>query len=313
MSEFDEEGWIAANPRPEGNWQEEPVKKWLRKKQHAKASSKKDGYDPLGNKIVSDEESAYIKANPEPFPDIRVMDMTPAQFKIHKAWMDAKRYALRTEEEKEAERARQRNERANLPPEKRATKADYQREYRTKNARELGAKAKARMARPGKVEHRRKYERERKESMSPEQLAAFDQNRRKNAKARRQRAVEDGSITDVRAREAMHASLRRAKVKRATPANVDMGKVAEIYLIAQVLKKLTGIKHDVDHVIPISGTHPGSKKRSVSGLNVPDNLRVIPNSKNVRKNSKFSPGDPPPRAGIRQARALLRRTTEELA
>ena len=313
MSEFDEEAWIAANPRPEGNWQEEPVKKWLRKKQHAKASSRKDGYDSLGNKIVSDDERAYIKANPRPFPDIRVMDMTPAQIKIHKAWIDAKRYALRNEEEKEAERARQRNERANWPPEKRAAKVDYQREYRAENASELGAKAKARMARPGKVKHRRKYESERKERMSPKQRAAFDQNRNKNAKARRQRAVKDGSITEVRATEAMHASLRRAKVKRATPANVDMGKIAEIYLIAQMLKKLTGIKHDVDHVIPISGTHPGSKKRSVSGLNVPDNLRVIPNTRNVRKHSKFCPGDPPPRSGIRQARALLRRTKEELA
>ena len=89
-----------------------------------------------------------------------------------------------------------------------------------------------------------------------------------------------------------------------------MSKIEEIYLIAQVLRELTGVNHHVDHIIPISGTHPGSRKRSVSGLNVPNNLRVIPGSKNVRKNSKFSPGDPPRRAGIRQARALLRRTRQ---
>ena len=234
--------------------------------------------------------------------------MTPAQFKTHKAWIDAVQYALRSEEDKEATRARQRSERANLSSQKLAEKLAYQKEYREVNVVDLAAKAKARMARPGKVDHRRKYERERKENMPPGKRAAFDENNRKHAKARRQRAVEDGSMAEVRAREAMHASLRRAKVKRATPAYVAMSKIEEIYLIAQVMRELTGVKHHVDHVIPISGTQPGSKKRSVSGLNVPDNLKVIPESKNVRKSSKFPPGDPPRRAGIRQARALLRRT-----
>lgn len=44
----------------------------------------------------------------------------------------------------------------------------------------------------------------------------------------------------------------------------------------------TGTPHHVDHVIPLQG-------QNVSGLHVPENMRVIPALENIRKSNKFDP------------------------
>jgi len=52
-----------------------------------------------------------------------------------------------------------------------------------------------------------------------------------------------------------------------------------IYEIRKNLDKETGVKHHVDHIVPICGVN-------VSGLHVPWNLRVVPSSINYKKNVK---------------------------
>lgn len=70
--------------------------------------------------------------------------------------------------------------------------------------------------------------------------------------------------------------------RRSTPiAGVDSSVLA-LYKHARNLTALTGIPHEVDHVIPLQG-------KTVSGLHVYANLKVVTRSENRRKSRKFSP------------------------
>ena len=83
-----------------------------------------------------------------------------------------------------------------------------------------------------------------------------------------------------RARINANASARR----RASPDWLDAiqrAQIMEFYDVARAVSTQTGIKHHVDHIIPIKG-------ECVSGLNVPWNLQVIPASMNCAKKNKVA-------------------------
>lgn len=67
---------------------------------------------------------------------------------------------------------------------------------------------------------------------------------------------------------------------RATPPWCDFQAVLAIYERARRLSKQTGVKHHVDHEIPLRG-------RLVSGLHVPANLRIVPATVNLTKANRF--------------------------
>jgi hypothetical protein len=73
---------------------------------------------------------------------------------------------------------------------------------------------------------------------------------------------------------------RRAEKLRATPSWVDLKTIEAFYVEAQRLSKQTGLKHHVDHTVPLKG-------KGVCGLHVPWNLQVIPAVENMRKGNKF--------------------------
>jgi 5-methylcytosine-specific restriction endonuclease McrA len=73
---------------------------------------------------------------------------------------------------------------------------------------------------------------------------------------------------------------RRLAEIQATPKWVKIADLRAIYELAMKLTLSTGIKHSVDHIIPLR--HP-----LVSGLNVPANLQVMTNSANSSKGNKF--------------------------
>lgn len=75
------------------------------------------------------------------------------------------------------------------------------------------------------------------------------------------------------------SKFRRATTKAATPMWTDLSKIREIYREARRLTQETGVKHEVDHIIPIQG-------RLVTGLHVPENLRVVTKVENRRKGNK---------------------------
>jgi hypothetical protein len=75
---------------------------------------------------------------------------------------------------------------------------------------------------------------------------------------------------------------RQATKINATPAWADREAIRAVYAHARKMTEETGIPHEVDHIIPLRG-------RTVTGLHVHQNLRVIPESENVRKGNRLMP------------------------
>lgn len=87
------------------------------------------------------------------------------------------------------------------------------------------------------------------------------------------------------AQQVQRAAERRKRVMTAMPTWLsipDRMRIANIYELATAKTQETGIEHWVDHMVPIAG-------KSVCGLHVPWNLRVITKLENIRKSNKLDP------------------------
>ncbi|WP_139281466.1 hypothetical protein [Muricoccus roseus] len=81
---------------------------------------------------------------------------------------------------------------------------------------------------------------------------------------------------------AAQAAKRRAQRRQATPRWADLAVMTLIYAEAARLTRASGIRHDVDHIVPLIST-------AVCGLHVPWNLRVVTRTENQAKGNRFSP------------------------
>lgn len=77
---------------------------------------------------------------------------------------------------------------------------------------------------------------------------------------------------------------RYAAKSRATPKWITSEEnwlIKEIYSLASLRSKITGVRWEVDHIIPLRG-------ETASGLHVPSNLQVVLMSHNRRKSNRLS-------------------------
>lgn len=83
---------------------------------------------------------------------------------------------------------------------------------------------------------------------------------------------------------------RRAGMLGAVPkyqCEVERQRILAIYEQAEALANLTGIFHEVDHIVPLEGECPITGERNVSGLHVARNLRAIPWSLNRMRGNRY--------------------------
>jgi hypothetical protein len=73
---------------------------------------------------------------------------------------------------------------------------------------------------------------------------------------------------------------KQNRTKKATPSWGDFDKIKQIYLEAVRLTETTGIKYEVDHIVPLTN-------KLVCGLHVEYNLQIIPFNENRKKSNKF--------------------------
>lgn len=83
-----------------------------------------------------------------------------------------------------------------------------------------------------------------------------------------------------RHRKLATTTAREERCRLATPVWADREAIVALYAQAKRMTQETGVQHDVDHIVPLRG-------KTVSGLHIPVNLRVIPSPENKRKAAKL--------------------------
>ena len=83
-------------------------------------------------------------------------------------------------------------------------------------------------------------------------------------------------------RNALTAKHRASKLQR-TPPWADHDKINEWYELAAVATKVSGVPHEVDHIIPLRG-------KDVSGLHIHTNMQVLTEEANRKKRNTFAGG-----------------------
>ncbi len=106
------------------------------------------------------------------------------------------------------------------------------------------------------------------------------QRHKERIKARVQKWAEENRGKSNAIKKGYKAAKSRACPPWARSDKALRTQMDEIYELAYKISTETGVKHHVDHIIPLRG-------KTVSGLHVPWNLQVLPGSENCRKSNRL--------------------------
>ena len=115
-------------------------------------------------------------------------------------------------------------------------------------------------------------------SKNQERVRAYTKIYRKNNRDRILQGYKVNKIKN-RARYAEYQVRRESDKIQRTPVYANIGRMKEIYEMAQLITNYTGVKMHVDHIIPLRGRH-------VCGFHVENNLRVVDAETNMKKGNR---------------------------
>lgn len=208
--------------------------------------------DPAYKAKLNAQASAWKSANPEKVRETKRKVRVKYKAEIA-AYMAEYRKRNKPKARKQADKWRKEN------PEKRLA---YKKAYRKRHHAKVVAKAKEWAA------------------QNPEKRAQIEAKYRaanKDKTADRGRRWRAANL----ARHAARQKAREARKRLAMPSWANELDYQTVYETAARLTKETGVKHHVDHIVPLKG-------RLVSGLHVPWNLEAIPALDNFKKGNRFA-------------------------
>ena len=152
----------------------------------------------------------------------------------------------------------------------------YMQEYATRNREKAAEYQKA--YRQANAEKTREYQREYKKEYYHRKLKHDPEFVKKERIRASKWYLENTERAKLTAKA--HCTKRRSLIDKVTPAWTDMEAVKAIYALAMKRTEETGIKHEVDHIVPLRG-------KNVQGLHCEANLRVITMAENRQKGSSY--------------------------
>jgi hypothetical protein len=182
---------------------------------------------------------------------------------------------------------------ANLDESRKRTR-EYLREWRAKNPEEAAAinKKYDEQNRDKRSEYAKQYRKANPEKVKADHAKWVEENSEK-VKAYAKKATKawldrnpDYQKNFYQANKQIYmaaSARRRAAQDSATPAwltAIDKAMIQEMYDVSEARYIQTGIKHHVDHIVPING-------KNVAGMHVPWNLQVITAHENLSKGWRF--------------------------
>ena len=118
------------------------------------------------------------------------------------------------------------------------------------------------------------YREDNKEILANVSKVYYDSNKEKILRYKKQWKKDNTGLVN-----ACNAKRRAAKLQ-ATPPWADLKAIEEIYQDAQDIQWLAEEPLHVDHIYPLQG-------KTMCGLHVPENLRIISASENLKKNNRI--------------------------